>query len=307
MKSLVQTLFSGSLDIVGDVHGDLAALSNLMRQLGYEEDGFHPQGRRLVFVGDLTDRGPDSPTVVETVRGLIQAGRAQCVLGNHELNIMLGHQKFDNGWFFGKKFYDGVTGQHVIQHLMTEPAAREDLVAFFSTLPLVLQREDVRVVHACWQPEMVAMASEATDVIKLYEQHRFNINLGLAIRSDLKDWQKEQRHQNLNPVKVLTSGLEVKAEEPIEASGKTRNLDRYPWWQDYRDDAICFFGHYSQPYGQPRGPQRAICVDFGIARRWVPKVPGDRSPEKWRLAALRYPEMQIAFDNGGIEPIELTD
>ena len=307
MKSLVQTLFSGSLDIVGDVHGDLAALSNLMRQLGYEEDGFHPQGRRLVFVGDLTDRGPDSPTVVETVRGLIQAGRSQCVLGNHELNIMLGHQKFDNGWFFGKKFYDGVTGQHVIQHLMTEPAAREDLVAFFSTLPLVLQREDVRVVHACWQPEMVAMASEATDVIKLYEQHRFNINLGLAIRSDLKDWQKEQRHQNLNPVKVLTSGLEVKVDEPFEASGRTRHLARYPWWQDYRDQAICFFGHYSQPYGQSRGLQRAICVDFGVARRWVPRVQGDRSPKKWRLAAIRYPEMQIVFDNGDVEPIELAE
>lgn len=171
MNSLVQPLLPGSLDIVGDVHGDLDALSELMRRLGYDDVGFHPQGRRLVFVGDLTDRGPDSPTVVETVRGLVESGRVQCVLGNHELNIMLGHKKFDNGWFFGEKFCDQVTGQHVIQHLTTEPSAREDLVTFFKTLPLVLQRDDVRIVHACWQPEMVAMASEATDVLKLYEQH----------------------------------------------------------------------------------------------------------------------------------------
>ena len=120
-------------------------------------------------------------------------------------------------------------------------------------------------------------------------------------------WQKEQRHQNLNPVRVLTSGLEVKVDQSFEASGRTRYLDRYPWWQDYHDEAVCFFGHYSQPYGQPRGLQRAICVDYGVARRWVPKVPGDRSPEKWRLAAIRYPEMQIAFDNGDVEPIELPE
>ncbi len=268
---------------------------------------FIRKGRRLVFVGDLTDRGPDSPSVVELVKALIEMERAQCVLGNHELNIILGLKKFDNGWFFGEKFNDKTTGQPVIQHLLTEQEARDEIVSFFATLPLVLQREDVRVVHACWQPEMVEMASEASDVLKLYEQHRFNINLGLAIRSDLQNWQKEQRHQNLNPVKVLTSGLEVKVDQPFEASGKIRYLDRYPWWQDYQDETFCFFGHYSQPFGQPRGPQKAICVDYGVARRWVPKDPGDSSPNKWRLAALRFPEMQIAFDNGDIEPIGLSD
>ena len=73
-----------------------------------------------MFVGDLTDRGPDSPSVVELVKALIEMERAQCVLGNHELNIILGLKKFDNGWFFGEKFNDKTTGQHVIQHLLTE-------------------------------------------------------------------------------------------------------------------------------------------------------------------------------------------
>ena len=304
MEKLVQSLFPGSLDIMGDLHGDLKAMDQLLSRLGYDEDGFHPEDRKLVFIGDLTDRGPDSPTVVERVRNLIETDKAQCVLGNHELNIMLGQNKFDNGWFFGEKFHDPETQQHVIQHLLTEPASRKDMVEFFGTLPLVLQRDDVRVVHACWQPEMVALASEATDVLKLFEQHRFNINLGLAIRSDLEDWQKEQRHQNLNPVRVLTSGLEVKVENPFEASGKTRLLKRYPWWQDYQDQPYCFFGHYSQPYGQPRGPQRAICIDYGVSKRWVPKKPGDRSPTKWRLAAIRYSEMQVVFDNGDCESIK---
>ena len=103
-SSLVQSLFDGPLDIVGDVHGEIDALRSLMRHLGYAVDGTHPDEKRLVFVGDLTDRGPDSPAVIDLVKSLVDAGRAQCVLGNHDLNILLGEHKHDNRWFFGEKW-----------------------------------------------------------------------------------------------------------------------------------------------------------------------------------------------------------
>ena len=306
MDSLVRKLPDGPFDVVGDVHGDIDALQNLLKHLGYDGDGNHVDGRFLVFVGDLTDRGPDSVAVVQLVQRLVESGKAQCVLGNHELNIMLGQQKFDNGWFFGEKFFDE-SGKEIKQNIVVDLSERDAIVEFFMSLPLALQREDARIIHACWQPEMVEMASEATDVLKLYEQHRFNINLGLAIRSDLQDWQKEQRHQNLNPVKVLTSGLEVKVKEAFEASGRVRYLERSPGWNGYDDDSFCFFGHYSLPYGKSRSATRAICVDYGVARRWVPKTPGDDAPFKWRLAATRFPELQIVFDNGEEETISVRD
>ncbi len=304
MTQLVQPLFDGPIDIVGDLHGDLDALHHLMRHLRYDVNGVHSADRRLVFVGDLTDRGPDSPAVVRFVKGLIQSGRAQCVLGNHELNIMLGQHKFDNGWFFGEKFVDR-TGREVEQHVVFDAFVRDELIEFFATLPLVLEHESARVVHACWQPEMVAMASEADDVIKFYEQHRYNINLGLAIRADLEPWQRDQRRQNLNPVRVLTSGLEIRAEQPFEASGILRHLKRAAWWVDYHDDEFCFFGHYSRPYPMRSPITRAICVDFGVAQRWVPKIPGESSPDMWRLAAVRFPELEFVFDNGDVEPIQI--
>jgi Calcineurin-like phosphoesterase len=97
-SSLVQSLFDGPFDIVGDVHGEIDPLRSLMRHLGYDEDGNHPDGRRLVFVGDLTDRGPDSPAVVNFVPQLIESSRAQCVLGNRDLKVLLGDKKHDNGW-----------------------------------------------------------------------------------------------------------------------------------------------------------------------------------------------------------------
>ncbi|MFE1577801.1 polynucleotide kinase-phosphatase [Streptomyces fradiae] len=74
---------TGPFDIVGDVHGCSAELEALLAKLGYA-DGRHPEGRTAVFVGDLVDRGPDSPGVLRRVMGMVESGDALCVPGNHE-------------------------------------------------------------------------------------------------------------------------------------------------------------------------------------------------------------------------------
>lgn len=75
-------------DVVGDVHGCLGELEALMLQLGWvkdeDEQWRHPQGRVLVFVGDLVDRGPSSVGVVNLVASLVEQERALLVLGNHD-------------------------------------------------------------------------------------------------------------------------------------------------------------------------------------------------------------------------------
>ncbi|WP_314172086.1 polynucleotide kinase-phosphatase [Streptomyces winkii] len=84
---------TGPFDIVGDVHGCRSELETLLTHLGYElvrdgegrpVDARHPEGRTAVFVGDLVDRGPDSPGVLRLVMGMTEAGNALCVPGNHE-------------------------------------------------------------------------------------------------------------------------------------------------------------------------------------------------------------------------------
>ncbi len=77
------THLSGPFDIVGDIHGCSSELETLLAKLGYE-DGVHPAGRTAVFVGDLVDRGPDSPGVLRRVMGMVRSGNALCVPGNHE-------------------------------------------------------------------------------------------------------------------------------------------------------------------------------------------------------------------------------
>ncbi|MEV6121131.1 polynucleotide kinase-phosphatase [Streptomyces sp. NPDC052077] len=77
------THLTGPFDIVGDVHGCSAELEELLARLGYA-DGVHPDGRTAVFVGDLVDRGPDSPGVLRRVMAMVKSGNALCVPGNHE-------------------------------------------------------------------------------------------------------------------------------------------------------------------------------------------------------------------------------
>jgi polynucleotide kinase-phosphatase len=77
------THLTGPFDIIGDIHGCRSELETLLAKLGYV-DGAHPAGRTAVFVGDLVDRGPDSPGVLRRVMSMVASGNALCVPGNHE-------------------------------------------------------------------------------------------------------------------------------------------------------------------------------------------------------------------------------
>ncbi|MFI6733027.1 polynucleotide kinase-phosphatase [Nonomuraea sp. NPDC050451] len=82
-----RTELTGPFDIIGDVHGCRSELEALLRRLGWE--GLtHPEGRTAVFVGDLVDRGPDTPGVLRLVMDMVEAGTAICVAGNHEQKLV---------------------------------------------------------------------------------------------------------------------------------------------------------------------------------------------------------------------------
>jgi protein phosphatase len=87
---------TGPFDVLGDIHGCRVELETLLTDLGYtvtrDEQGrpvgAHQDGRRAVFVGDLVDRGPDTPGVLRLVMGMVAAGDALCVPGNHENKLL---------------------------------------------------------------------------------------------------------------------------------------------------------------------------------------------------------------------------
>ncbi|MGW1025774.1 polynucleotide kinase-phosphatase [Streptomyces sp. NPDC002577] len=88
------THLTGPFDIIGDIHGCSSELEALLGKLGYV-DGAHPEGRTAVFVGDLVDRGPDTPGVLRRVMSMTASGNALCVPGNHENKL--------GRWLTGRK------------------------------------------------------------------------------------------------------------------------------------------------------------------------------------------------------------
>jgi protein phosphatase len=84
----------GPFDIIGDIHGCFDELTALLQSLGYQmtSDGApsarHPEGRTAVFVGDLVDRGPKTPEVLELVMNMVRGGAALAVPGNHDMKLL---------------------------------------------------------------------------------------------------------------------------------------------------------------------------------------------------------------------------
>jgi protein phosphatase len=90
----------GPFDVIGDAHGCFDELVELLTQLGYSIEKRsdsagslaysvkHPESRKVVFLGDLVDRGPRIPEVLRLAMGMVQAGTALCVPGNHDIKLM---------------------------------------------------------------------------------------------------------------------------------------------------------------------------------------------------------------------------
>lgn len=88
---------TGPFDAIGDVHGCRAELEELLTALGYviarddagrPVNARHPDNRRVIFLGDLVDRGPDTAGVLRLAMGMVGAGNALAVPGNHEAKLL---------------------------------------------------------------------------------------------------------------------------------------------------------------------------------------------------------------------------
>lgn len=147
-------------DIIGDIHGELGALERLLERLGYGcADGVwrHPQ-RQALFLGDLIDRGPHSRAVVATVRRMVEAEAARCVMGNHELNAIAYHTRDSR---HVDRWLRPHTAKNVAQHEATlasyagHDAALASDLAWFRELPFWLDLGQLRLVHAAWRPAAI--------------------------------------------------------------------------------------------------------------------------------------------------------
>ena len=143
-------------DIIPDIHGQSAKLDAALAGLGWKRSALgwiHPDpDRQIVFLGDFIDRGPDNRAVLKTVRDLVDAGKAKAIMGNHELNALHFHTMHpDDGQPLRAHSPKNIRQHRTFldQFPPGDPQTR-DVLDWMRSLPLFLEEDGFRAVHACW-------------------------------------------------------------------------------------------------------------------------------------------------------------
>lgn len=281
-------------DLIGDIHGHADELRALLHHLGYRPDAAgvprHAGGRQVIFLGDYVDRGPKIRETLQLVRGMVEGGAARAILGNHEYNALAFWQKDPAGGYLRPH-----RPWHIMQHLRTIEEFRtpelfrewQEYLAWFRTLPLLLELPGLRAVHACWEPRHVAyLRGELPDLC---------LTPGFMLRASRRG------SAEFEAVEVVLKGREVRLPGGLtfaDKDGHRRDLMRVRWWQNpaaaatyreyfledlpelhglpvdfahldptyYQDDTPVFFGHYWLR-GAPQILQpHAVCLDYSVAK-----------------------------------------
>jgi hypothetical protein len=237
-------------DVIGDIHGHYDALAGLLAHMGYGiSHGVwrHPE-RTAIFVGDLIDRGPKQAGVVDLVRGMVDLGAAQCILGNHEFNaIAWATEDHGNpGKFLRSHTKPGNRQQHAAFLAEVEGTARHDeIIAWFKTLPLWLDMGGLRVVHACWH-------EASMEVLRPFLGPNHTLTEEAIRRGSRRG------DPVFEAIEVVCKGPELPLPQGLsfqDKEGKVRHEVRVRWWRPnartFRDAAIVPPGNEGQVPDSP--------------------------------------------------------
>ena len=281
-----------SYDLIGDIHGCADTLQALLESLGYSrrQGVYEHAQRQVIFLGDFVDRGPKQRETLEIVRPMVDQGTALTVMGNHEFNAVSYATPTKDGEGFLRARNKKHTHQHqaFLNEYAADPEAWRDVVGWFRTLPLWLDFDDLRVVHAVWCSDTVdRLASE-------YEARALPSDDFLHASNQKGTWQ-------FDAIELLLKGQEIELPPGVDyfdKDGNRRSAMRARWWDDtvetYReaylgppeyldtvpedplpdrlplaygpDEPPVFIGHYWQT-GEPEPlAANVACLDYSVGK-----------------------------------------
>ncbi len=158
---------SRGYDIIGDIHGCANTLARLLDQMGYRKvNGVYQHPRRqAIFIGDIIDRGPRIRESLHLVRDMVEHGSARIVMGNHEYNALGYCTRARPG--SGKTWLREHNARHdrlikeTLEQFEHYPHEWNEFLEWFYSIPLFLEEDNFRVVHACWDNDLIRKFRES--------------------------------------------------------------------------------------------------------------------------------------------------
>ncbi len=276
-------------DLIGDIHGHFDKLVGLLAHLGYRPAGAswkHPEGRKVIFLGDYIDRGPKVREVLHTVRGMVDAGDALAIMGNHEYNAVCYHEPDGKGGWLRAHHWDRDSGLRVsLAQFADRKAEWQDWLRWMRQLPLFLDLGDLRVVHACWDAEgvtalrgkslldeallhasVVRSSPEFRAVDRLLKGPELAMPKGYFFHDKNGTVRRKVRVRWWNlPEQARLSHLALPVPFDVPGEAKPAALSQLPNYGP--DEPPVFLGHYWLPADHARAPLAAniACLDYSAA------------------------------------------
>ena len=279
-------------DLIGDIHGHADELIQMLNALGYQEvrGVYEHSDRKVIFLGDFIDRGPQIRQVLDIVRPMVDGGKALAVMGNHEFNALAFHTEH----LHRKETYlRRRDNKNIRQHSQTILQLTDKHLAgsidWFGTLPMWLDLDGLRVVHACWDDKAMATIRSARPGDGV-------------ITSDFLHAACDPENALFDAVEIILKGKEFQLPQGqsfADKEGHIRTKTRTRWylspqgqtWRTYAftDRIDCdfpleqpvsdaatpyplnakpvFVGHYWMSGSQPELlAQNVACVDYSVAK-----------------------------------------
>lgn len=278
-------------DIIGDIHGHATKLKELLAKLGYkktENTYKHPEGRKVIFLGDYIDRGKEEETVIQIVKNMVENKDALAIMGNHEFNAICYATEVQG------KYIREHTSKNTSQHqafLDEYPFGSEkhkEAIEWFKTLPIFLEIDNIKCIHATWDEESI------THLRKF-------LNKDNSLKENVVKYFVEGS-EFYELIETVLKGVEYTLPEGMnwtDKDGFTRETMRFNWFKDrklsekityknsalsmpdhvdlpdveienampaYNGEYLVFFGHYWLNGKPSKQTNKIACLDYSVAK-----------------------------------------
>jgi hypothetical protein len=278
-------------DLIGDIHGHADKLEALLLKLGYVKNAgvySHPE-RKVLFVGDYIDRGPQIRETLGIVKSMVDSENAIALMGNHEYNALCFHFQETEGGHLRKHLIKNIIQNYeTLRQFQNRQKEYEDYLDWFKSLPLYYETETFRAVHACWDNNNMEFLRNTlvndrlTDDL-IYQSVKKGTALNEAIDQTLKGKEMKMPDGHYFTDKDGTVRTEIRIkwwEDPAAMTYKSISVEPIDTLPEQpikllalnssgfysENDKKVFFGHYWLKNEPSLYKNNVCCLDYSVAK-----------------------------------------